>query len=369
MKIGIIGGGQLAKMMILAGYRLGQHFVVLDPSAEAVGAIVANQHIQGDYNDPVKLAELASICDVVTFDFENVPANALHYLENQITTYPPSLALEISQDRLHEKRMLNNQGISTAPYYAINNLDNLTKAVANIGLPGILKTRRLGYDGKGQFVIHSIKQLPKAISAMENQEAIYEGMINFDCEISLLSVRGRTGEIKFYPLAHNEHVDGILHISRVPYKNNILQAQAEKLALPLLEKLNYVGILAIEFFLVNGKLIANEVAPRVHNSGHWSIESAICSQFENHLRAITGLPLGDTHVEGYAAMVNCISLMPKAEDILKITNCHLHDYDKPVKPKRKLGHVTIRSNSQATLNKKITLIEQVIKENLATHQK
>jgi len=365
MKIGIIGGGQLAKMMILAGYPLGQRFVVLDPSAEAAGAVVANQHIQGDYDDPAKLAELAAACDVVTFDFENVPADALRQLESQVATYPPSLALEVSQDRLDEKRMLNDQGIPTAPYYAANNLDDLEKAVADIGLPGILKTRRFGYDGKGQFVIRSTDQLGEAIEAMGGQEAIYEGMVNFDCEVSLLSVRGRAGEIEFYPLAHNEHVGGILHISRAPYADDALQAQAEKLATPLLEKLNYVGVLAIEFFLVNGELVANEIAPRVHNSGHWSIEGAVCSQFENHLRAITGLPLGNTHVEGYAAMVNCISLMPKAEDVLKMTACHLHDYGKSAKPKRKLGHVTTRSSTLEKLNEKIALLEKVIEENLS----
>jgi 5-(carboxyamino)imidazole ribonucleotide synthase len=365
MKIGIIGGGQLAKMMILAGYPLGQRFVVLDPSAEAAGAVVANQHILGNYDDPEKLAELADACDVVTFDFENVPADALRQLESQVATYPPSLALEVSQDRLDEKRMLNDQGIPTAPYYAANNLDDLEKAVADIGLPGILKTRRFGYDGKGQYVIRSVEQLPEAIASMGGQEAIYEGMVNFDCEVSLLSVRGRAGEIEFYPLAHNEHVGGILHISRVPYADDALQAQAEKLATPLLEKLNYVGVLAIEFFLVDSELIANEIAPRVHNSGHRSIEGAVCSQFENHLRAITGLPLGNTHVEGYAAMVNCISLMPKAEDVLKMTACHLHDYGKSAKPKRKLGHVTTRSSSLKKLNEKISLLEKVIEENLS----
>lgn len=364
-KIGIIGGGQLARMMILAGYPLGQQFVVLDPSVDASGAVIANEHLQGDYDDPEKLAQLAEQCDVVTFDFENVPADALRLLESKVATYPPSVALEMSQDRMQEKRMLNDQGIATAPYYAVDTLDDLKKATASIGIPGILKTRRLGYDGKGQFVIRSAEQLQEAIDAMAGQEAIYEGMVNFECEVSLLSVRGRSGDMAFYPLAENEHVDGILHISRAPYGNSDLQKQAEQLAAPLLEKLDYVGILAIEFFVVNGELIANEIAPRVHNSGHWSIEGAVCSQFENHLRAITGLPLGTTHVEGHAAMVNCISYMPKAEDVLRLTECHFHDYGKPPKNKRKLGHVTTRANTPDKLNQKIDLIEKTIEENLS----
>lgn len=366
--IGIIGGGQLAKMMILAGYPLGQQFVVLDPSEEAAGAVVANQHLKGNYDDPAMLAQLAELCDVVTFDFENVPADALRLLESKVATYPPSIALEMSQDRLDEKRMLNDQGIPTAPYYAVNTLEDLEKATDDLGIPGILKTRRLGYDGKGQFVVRSTEQLQAAIDAMAGQEAIYEGMVDFQCEVSLLSVRGRAGEIVFYPLAENEHVGGILHISRAPYGDAQLQQQAEKLATPLLEKLNYVGVLAIEFFLVNGELIANEIAPRVHNSGHWSIEGAVCSQFENHLRAITGLPLGTTLVEGYAAMVNCISYMPKAEDVLKMTACHFHDYGKSPKPKRKLGHVTTRAQSKEKLEEKIALIEKVVGENLVTQQ-
>ncbi|EDY87573.1 phosphoribosylaminoimidazole carboxylase, ATPase subunit [gamma proteobacterium HTCC5015] len=365
MNIGIIGGGQLAKMMILAGYPLGQSFTVLDPSKDAAGARVANRHIVGDYDDTDKLRELAESCDVVTFDFENVPADALRALESAVTAYPPSQALEVAQDRLDEKQLFHSQGIPTAPHQAVDNEADLRQAIETIGLPGILKTRRLGYDGKGQFVLREASQVADAIAAMSGQAAIYEGMVPFDCEVSLLSVRGRAGETKFYPLAQNDHVGGILHISRVPYVSDALQRQAEKLVTPLLEKLNYVGVLAVEFFLVDGELVANEVAPRVHNSGHWSIEGAVCSQFENHLRAITGLPLGSTRVDGFAAMVNCISKMPKAEDVLKMTACHFHDYGKAPKSKRKLGHVTTTAKSKERLEEKIALIEKVIEANLS----
>ncbi|MGM0563320.1 MAG: 5-(carboxyamino)imidazole ribonucleotide synthase [Pseudomonadota bacterium] len=360
MKIGIIGGGQLAKMMILAGYPLGQEFVVLDPSPEAAGGRVANRHIIGDYDDSEKLRELAGSCDLVTFDFENVPAAALADLEQQVAVYPPSAALRAAQDRLEEKALFESQGIPTAPHRAVDSESDLKTAVEAIGLPGILKTRRLGYDGKGQFVLRSKEQMTEAMAAMNGQAAIYEGMVPFDCELSLLSVRGRAGETEFYPLATNDHIGGILHISRVPYASEALQKQAQKLITPLLEKLDYVGVLAVEFFLVGDELIANEMAPRVHNSGHWSIEGAICSQFENHLRAITGLPLGSTRVDGYAAMVNCISQMPLAEDVLKISDCHFHDYGKAPKAKRKLGHVTTTSPSKEQLEEKLALIERVI---------
>lgn len=357
MHIGIIGGGQLARMMILAGYPLGHTFTVLDPSEDACGAVVANHHILGGYDSEPHLKELARNCDVVTFDFENVPADALTLLEHSVTTYPPRVALAMSQDRLIEKTKFNDKGIDTAPFHPVNTLDDLQEAISKIGLPGILKTRRLGYDGKGQAVIKTHADIEPAFKAMQGQDALFEGFVNFECEVSLLSVRDAQGNVVFYPIAQNEHVDGILHISQVPApitcSHPKLQQKAETLAMPLLKELDYVGVLAIEFFVVNGELVANELAPRVHNSGHWSIEGAVCSQFENHIRAISGLPLGSTEVSHPIAMVNCIGDMPPANQVLKLKNTHLHDYDKMAKSKRKVGHITVTAKNTQELNQHI----------------
>lgn len=345
MNIGIIGGGQLAQMMALAGYAHGHSFVVLDPSKEACGAKIANQHIEADYNDPAALRQLAKLCDVVTFDFENVPADALALLESHVTTYPPSQALSIAQDRLTEKNHFTQYDIETAPFADVNDLTELKAAIERIGLPGILKTRRLGYDGKGQFVIRDIEQLDDAIAAMNGQPSIYEGMVNFDYEVSLISVRNAEGECVFYPLSKNTHQSGILHLSEAPFSSETLQNKAETLAKPLLDAMNYVGVLAIEWFVVGDVLIANEMAPRVHNSGHWSIEGAVCSQFENHIRAITGSPLGSTQTIGHSRMLNCIGDIPNANDVLKKAGAHMHDYGKEPRAKRKVGHITIHAQS------------------------
>lgn len=352
MHIGIIGGGQLARMMILAGYPLGHTFTVLDPSKHACGAAIANNHIIGDYDSETHLKQLANVCDVVTFDFENVPADALALLEENAATYPPRAALAMSQDRLIEKTKFNDKGMNTAPFSPVDTLQSLHEAVHKIGLPGILKTRRLGYDGKGQAVIKTEADIDKAFNTMQGQEAIFEGFVNFECEVSLLSVRDTQGNVAFYPIAQNEHINGILHISQAPApitdSHPNLQNKAEALAKPLLEELDYVGVLAIEFFVVNGDLIANELAPRVHNSGHWSIEGATSSQFENHIRAISGLPLGLTEMNHPAvAMVNCIGNMPLVESVLKLRNAHLHDYNKSEKPKRKVGHITITAKDSS----------------------
>jgi 5-(carboxyamino)imidazole ribonucleotide synthase len=359
MKIGIIGGGQLAKMMILAGYPMGQEFIVLDPATDAAAGRVAKQII-GNYDDPDKLAELAKAADVITFDFENVPADAVRALEKQVPVYPGAKALATAQDRIAEKDLFIKLGIPTPAFREVNSLAELEQAIIDLGLPAVLKIRRLGYDGKGQFILKKPEDAAEAWRTMQNQPAILEQFIDFEQEVSIIAVRSQHGDIAYYPLVHNIHRNGILRLSIAPYQDLELQAEAEALIRPLLKDLNYVGVLALELFVKNRQLLANEMAPRVHNTGHWTIEGAAVSQFENHLRAITGLPLGATEAHSYAAIINFISELPAAEKILSIPGCHFHDYGKKPRPGRKLGHTTLRASTQVKLQDKIDAILKII---------
>lgn len=357
MRIGIVGGGQLARMMVLAGEPLGIEFMILDPAEDATAGKIAEQ-VVADYDDIDALTLLASKVDVITFDFENVSAEALHYLESSCTVSPPIQALRISQDRLAEKELFQQHHIATAPFAAINSLDDLKSAVSRMGTPCILKTRRFGYDGKGQALIHSLDDCANAWQAIQQQAAILEGFVEFDYEASLIMVRNATNEIAYYAMPKNEHKQGILHISRVPFIDNAITEQAKQLLQPLIEELNYIGVLTVEFFVKDNKLIANEMAPRVHNSGHWTIEGANCSQFENHIRAISALPLGNTALSHpFSAMINFISQMPDIDDVCNIANSHIHDYHKDARTGRKVGHATVTGDSEALLNK---AIEQVV---------
>lgn len=347
MKIGIIGGGQLAKMMILAGSELGFKFYILDPARDACAAPLAVKHIVAEYDNQQAAHELASLVDVVTFDFENVPAATIAKLEEQQNCFPAGNALSISQDRLSEKEFFAKLGIPTALYAKVDSLAELEKASSTLGSSGILKTRRLGYDGKGQFVIKSSQQYAQAMQHMAGQAAIYEQKIDFDYEVSLLGVRSQTGELCFYPLCKNYHHQGILHHTSAPYDNDALYEQAVKYGKQVLNDLEYVGVLAIEFFVHKGELIANEFAPRVHNSGHWSIEGAICSQFENHIRAIANLPLGSTAAQGHSSMLNIIGELPNLKQLLQQPLAHWHNYGKKPRQGRKLGHININAPSAA----------------------
>ena len=318
--VGVIGGGQLGRMLGLAGIPLGLRFRFLDPSADAPAQEVGTLHV-GAYDDRDRLRRLAKHATVVTYEFENVPVEAVEQLAETVPVWPPPAALAVAQDRLEEKRLFRRLGIETA---AID--DEVTR------FPALLKTRRLGYDGKGQERVET-RPVP-------GTDALLEELVPFERELSMLAVRGTTGETAFYPLVENVHENGILRLSRAPARPE-LQPEAERIAALLLDELGYVGVLAVELFEVEGRLLANELAPRVHNSGHWTIEGAETSQFENHLRAILGLPLGSTAARGEAAMVNLIGTMPAAADVLAVAGTHLHDYGKEPRPDRKLGHVTI----------------------------
>ena len=347
MKVGILGGGQLARMIALAGYPLGIRFIFLDPSVGAC-ATTLGDHLHGDYHNETLLAELAKRADVVTYEFENVPANVAEFLAAHTSVYPAPNALAVAQDRLVEKDFLNEIGIPTALYQAVDSLSNLQQAMQRIGYPAILKTRTQGYDGKGQSVLRSASDLHSSWQKLDGLPAIVEGFVAFSREVSIIAVRSVSGELAFYPLSENVHREGILRVSE-SCENDSMQAKAEDYVTKLLTSLNYVGVIALELFEVNGELIANEFAPRVHNSGHWTIEGAETSQFENHLRAILDLPLGSTKSVGKTAMVNFIGGKPESERVLAIENTHLHLYGKAPRKGRKVAHATIRATHHDAL--------------------
>ena len=346
-------------MLALAGIPLGCRFVFVDPSPAAPASAVG-EHITCGYDDPLGHAALSE-CDVVTYEFESVPVEAAAALEARVPVFPPAFALRVAQDRLAEKRCFRNLGIGTAAFEAVDSLEDLTRAVEQLGLPAVLKTRRLGYDGKGQFVLTRGEDIPLAWAAVGQAPSILEGFVRFERELSLIAVRGRAGEVAFYPLVENQHRQGILRktLSPAPALTMDLQAAAEAYAARLLDHLNYVGVLALEFFETGGLLLINEIAPRVHNSGHHSIEGSRTSQFENHLRAILGLPLGDTSALSHSCMLNLVGALPKSEAVLAVSDAHLHLYGKAPRPGRKVGHITVRANNQADLAARIAELEAI----------
>jgi 5-(carboxyamino)imidazole ribonucleotide synthase len=355
--IGILGAGQLGRMLALAGYPLGHRFRFLDPASDSPAGLLAD-HLALGYADTSALEQFAHGLDVITYEFENVPVEAAIHLEKFVPVYPPSLALEKAQDRLVEKSFFQELGIPT-PKFTINGLDNEFTDGSGFGFPAVLKTRRMGYDGKGQSIVHSQAE----VAAEKAVDCILEEFVSFDRELSIIAVRNRSGETKFYPLIENHHRDGILRLSLVIGNVSAeLQAQAEEYATRVMSALNYVGVLTIEFFEKDGRLLANEMAPRVHNSGHWTIEGAVTSQFENQVRAVCDAPLGSTNPLGVCAMVNLVGTLPDETSILKIEGAHLHLYDKAPRPKRKLGHITLVEKDVATLNEKLDEIRKLYAE-------
>ena len=343
MIVGIIGGGQLARMMALAGIPLGMRFIFLDPAEDACAASLG-EHLCGAYDDRELLTYMAGKADVVTYEFENVPDTSIGFLADKVDVSPTQLALATARDRLNEKSLFKELGVPTVPYATVDSLEELQQAVDEIGLPAILKTRMLGYDGKGQMLLRSTADISAAWSELGGVPLILEGFANFHREISIISVRGHDGKIGYYPLSENRHVNGILHTAQ-SLPSDHRQAEAEELAKRNLEKLDYVGVMALELFDTEEGLLANEMAPRVHNSGHWTIEGAMTSQFENHIRAIARLPLGSTDAKGYARMINFIGDVPPIAEILSRRGVYLHHYDKKPRQGRKVGHATIWSTA------------------------
>ena len=360
MRVGILGAGQLGQMLALAGIPLGMRInffsPIESPSAEAVGSVTI-----GEYDDAEALRTFARSVDVVTYEFENVSAEAVAEIESITPVWPPRTALVTSQDRATEKSKFTELGIPVAPHARVDSLADLESAIRDIGTPGILKTRRFGYDGKGQVRIRSRADAEPAWNALAPAPLIYEGLVLFERELSVIAVRSRDGATLCYPVSENHHRDGILRTSYAPADrlSDKKRREAESYARTLLGALDYVGVIAIEMFDTDAGLVANEMAPRVHNSGHWTIEGAETSQFENHMRAVCGLPLGDCAPVGWSAMVNLIGEHPDTAGVLATPDAHLHLYGKSERPGRKLGHVTVRSRTPEELKRHVTSLRRV----------
>jgi len=361
MKVGIVGAGQLGRMLALAGYRLGIRSVFLDPDADSSGGQVGPV-IVGAIDDATRMRELAEQVDVVTFDIENVPVEALEAAGAVSRISPPPTALAVAQDRLSEKQLFEAIGIATAPYVSIDGTDDFATVRETLGWPVVLKARRLGYDGRGQRLVRAAEELEAAWRALGSVPAIAEAWIQFDREVSLIAVRGADGSTAFYPLAENVHDDGILHSTSAPYADAGMQREAEHYLDAILQRFDYCGVLTVEFFVADGRLVANEIAPRVHNSGHWTIEGAETSQFENHLRAVLGMPLGSTQALGHAYMINLLGDIPDREALLSIPGLHLHDYGKSPRPLRKLGHCTLVGNDKVSVIESAAAIRALIEK-------
>lgn len=357
MRIGIIGAGQLGQMLGFAARELGAECRFLDPSISPP-ARICGEVIQRPFDDAAALAELARSCDVITYEFENVPVGALQQIEGEIAVHPPIDALRHAQDRLHEKQLFEKLGIPLPGYRAVDTPEDLAAAAEALGLPIVIKTRRLGYDGKGQFVVRTSRDVDAAWKALGSQPLIAEQWVSFDYEVSAIGVRNGDGELRTYALSRNRHQDGILRTSRSPIDAPALTSKADGYLRTLMGHLDYVGVLALELFVSGDHLLANEFAPRVHNSGHWTIEGAVTSQFENHLRAVMNLPLGSTENIGYAGMINLIGTIP--DSARRLTDSHLHDYGKTPRPGRKLGHITVVADSAHSRDALVEKIDKTV---------
>jgi 5-(carboxyamino)imidazole ribonucleotide synthase len=340
LNVGILGGGQLGRMLALAGMPLGLRFRFLEPKRPApvdgLGRVV-----RATYDDADAVRRFAAGLDVVTYEFENVPDSTVHLLEQLLPVHPSASALRVAQDRLTEKQAFETVGIPTPVFHPVDSRDGLEEAIGHVGLPAVLKTRRFGYDGKGQFVISGPPQVEPAWRALNGRPLILERFVDFTRELSILGARASDGRVVLYPLVENEHRGGILHrsLAPAPVASSLLQERAEGYLRRLLEQMKYVGVLALELFQKGDELLANEMAPRVHNSGHWTQDGARTSQFENHLRAVCGMPLGDAGMrEGYAGMLNLVGSVPDRDAVLAIPGAHLHLYGKQARAGRKLGH-------------------------------
>ncbi len=364
--IGILGGGQLARMLALSGYPLALEFRIYEPTPDACAGTVA-LHTVGAYDDWVSLKRFADGVDVITYEFENVPLETARFLEQYTPIFPPPIALAVAQDRIAEKGNFVSLDIPTPDFASVTTSAELNEAVKSIGLPSVLKTCRMGYDGKGQYVLRTPGDVEQMAARLDGTRYILEQFIPFEREMSLIAVRGRDGICRFYPLSENYHSVGILRRSLSPAPNvpAALQSEAETYLRLLLDRLNYVGVLAVEFFEKDGGLIANEMAPRVHNSGHWTMDAGCTSQFENHIRAVAGLPLGSTTPHGYAAMVNLIGELPDIPSVLAVEGAKLHLYGKEPRAGRKIGHINLCTDTpqqRAELVKRLNDLLAPIKE-------
>ena len=361
MKIGVLGVGQLGRMLALSASPLGHQMRFLALSNEGYSSVLGKTFAHN--NNPEVIKKFADDSDVVTYESENIDIKIVNQISKTSKVYPSDKSLHLTQHRAREKDLLKKLNIPCAPYELVNSISDLKSAIDNIGLPAILKTATEGYDGKGQFVIKSKSQINEAWKKMSGAESILEGFIKFNRELSIIAVRGINGDLKYYPLVENSHHEGILRLTIAPAQkiSKSLQKKAESYMNSLIAEINHVGVLTLELFESEDGLIVNEIAPRVHNSGHWTIEGAETSQFENHIRAITNSPLGETAIKNkYNAMINIIGVHGPTNKVLKTNNEYLHLYDKEERKNRKLGHITITSNSQEELQKSIDNLKEYL---------
>ncbi len=356
-----MGAGQLGQMLALAGRRLGFEFRFMSPESNAPAGR-NSEMIVAEYSNEAALAHFAEGLDVATYEFESIPAEAVRFVAERVPVFPPIVAIETAQDRALEKQCFEKLGIPTAPFVVVSGMNEVRQALEKTGVPAVLKTRVLGYDGKGQAVIRRKDEIANAWVAVKGAPSIVESWVNFSRELSIIGVRGRTGETAFYPLVENYHSEGILRFSLAPAPNVSaeLQSLAEDYSRRLMASLDYVGVIALELFQTETGLLANEMAPRVHNTGHWTIEGADTSQFENHLRAIAGLPLGSTEMGGAAGMVNVIGREPDVEKLQSVENVHIHMYGKVPRPKRKLGHITVTGDDLAGVRNSVSQVRNAM---------
>lgn len=377
MRLGILGGGQLARMLMLAAHPLGIRCRAFDSDAGACAGQVGELHV-GSFEDGAALARFADGLDVVTYEFENVPTSALEAMERAgVPIRPKPIALATGQDRLHEKTLFQKLGVAVAPFAAASTAEEAAEAVARVGLPCVMKTRRLGYDGKGQVVLkkgggetQDVRGAgAQGFAGLGGVAVTVEAFVPFTREVSVVAVRGMDGAFDAWPLVQNRHEQGILRLSVAPARDAAgLEAEARRAARAIMEHLEYVGVLAVEFFVTRDDegretLLANEMAPRVHNSGHWTIEGATTSQFENHVRACVRLPLGATGMRAgapFAAMVNFIGDWPAPAKVLGVAGTHVHLYGKEPRPGRKVGHVNVVAGSEAELRARVGAVESMI---------
>jgi 5-(carboxyamino)imidazole ribonucleotide synthase len=352
VRVGVLGGGQLGRMLAIAGYQLGLEFRFFDPNSGApVGQI--GQLIAADYGDHAALERFLDGVDVVTYEFESIPVSTVRFVAERTKVFPPVKALATAQDRLLEKQLFQDLKIPTPPFAVVDNIQDLQRAISRIEFPLVLKTRRMGYDGKGQAVIRDSSSVDAAWRQLEGSPLLVEKYVDFQHELSVIGVRNTAGSEVFYPLIENVHREGILRKSTSPAPSVTPEvgALAIEYCRRVMDRLEYVGVLALELFSVDGTLLANEMAPRVHNSGHWTIEGAETSQFENHLRAVLSLPLGVTTPRGRSVMFNIIGHIPPVDRVVAIEGAHLHLYGKAPTEKRKVGHVTLVAQSLGGLER------------------
>ncbi len=360
MNIGVLGAGQLGRMLGLAGRPLGASFRFFDPNKDSPVADVG-ELIVAAYEDAAALERFADGLDVATYEFESIPLAAVEAVAKRVPVLPSVQALRVSQDRVLEKRAFQHMGIRTAPSRDVASRGDLDRAAHEIGLPAVLKTRRLGYDGKGQVVIRDENGLAGAWEKLGGVPLILEQFLEFDRELSIIAARSRDGEMLFYPLVENQHDEGILSCSVAPADVNETKTRAAReYARRIMASFDYVGVLALEMFEAGERLIANEIAPRVHNSGHWTIEGAETSQFENHVRAITGRELGATGAIGHSVMLNVLGTAPDLARIESVPGAHVHMYGKAPAPRRKIGHITVVADDPGEARERAASVRRIM---------